>query len=165
MRLLVDLNVVLDVLLDRTPHAEMAAQLWGTVERGEVEGLIPAHGFTTVFYLASKHRDAKFAREVVGDLVRVFGVAPVDEAVVQRALALGWPDFEDAVCAAAAESAGCGLLVTRDPSGFPDAPVPVVDPATALALLGRGGPDRVSERPGDGAYGRRGVNRRARRKR
>ena len=164
MRLLVDLNVVLDVLLDRAPHAEAAAQLWGMVERGEAEALIPAHGFTTVFYLASKHRDAKFAREVVAGLVQVFGVAPVDQAVVQRALALAWPDFEDAVCAAAAESAGCGLLVTRDPSGFAEAPVPVVDPATALALLGRDGPDRVSERPG-GAYGRRGPKRRALRKR
>ncbi len=164
MRLLVDLNVVLDVLLDRTPHAETAAQLWGTVERGEAEGLIPAHGFTTVFYLTSKDRGAEFAREVVGDLVTVFGVAPVDQAVVRRALALGWPDFEDGVCAAAAESARCEFLVTRDPSGFPGSPVPVVNPATALALLGRDGPDRVSE-AGSGSYGPRGTKRRRARKR
>lgn len=164
MRLLVDLNVVLDVLLDRAPHVETAAELWGVVERGEAEALVPAHGFTTIFYLAARHRDREFAREVVGDLVVVFGVAAVDEAVVQRALALGWADFEDAVCAAAAESAACELLVTRDPSGFPDAPVPVVDPVTALALLGEAGPGRVSERPG-GSYGRRRPKRRTLRKR
>jgi predicted nucleic acid-binding protein len=161
MRLLVDLNVVLDVLLDRAPHAEVSAQLWAAVERREVEGVIPAHGFTTVFYLAAKARGPEFAREVVSDLVTVFGVAPVDQTVVQRALALAWPDFEDAVCVAAAEAAACELVITRDPSGFPDSPVAVVQPATALALLKPGGPDRVSER----AAGTRGARRATRRRR
>lgn len=62
-----------------------------------------------------------------------------------RALAPTWPDFEDSVCAGAAEAAGCDALVTRDPSGFPDSPLPVVDPLTALALLSGGGPERVAE--------------------
>jgi hypothetical protein len=52
-----------------------------------------------------------------------------------RALGLGWPDFEDAVCAAAAEASGCQAIVTRDPDGFPDSPVPVVDAAGALSWI------------------------------
>ena len=51
------------------------------------------------------------------------------------ALALAWPDFEDAVCAAAAEASGCDALVTRDPDGYPNAPLPVIDPAAALSWL------------------------------
>lgn len=50
-------------------------------------------------------------------LVGVFGVAAVDDNVVRRALALAWPDFEDAVCAAAAEASACDAPVTRDPDG------------------------------------------------
>jgi hypothetical protein len=53
----------------------------------------------------------------------------------RRALALGWPDFEDAVCAAAAEAAGCQAIVTRDLDGFPASPLPVVDPAGALSWI------------------------------
>ena len=68
-------------------------------------------------------------------MISVFGVAPIDDSVVRRALVLGWPDFEDAVCAAAAEASGCEAIVTRDPDGFPDSPVPVVDPAGALIWI------------------------------
>ena len=114
-RVLVDLNVVLDVLFDRYPHGHAAVSLWKAVEAGRIEALLPAHGLTTIYYLAARRRDAAFARRVTQDLVAVFGVAPVDRKVVLRALALGWSDFEDAVCAAAAEEAGCDAIVTRDP--------------------------------------------------
>jgi predicted nucleic acid-binding protein len=134
-RLLLDLNVVLDVLLERPSHAAAAAGVWTAVETGRVEGLLPAHGFTTVFYLTSRHESVDFARHVLEDLVSVFAVAPVDAAVIRKALSLGWSDFEEAVCAAAAEAAGCELIVTRDPTGFERSPVRVVDPGTALALL------------------------------
>jgi predicted nucleic acid-binding protein len=132
--LLLDLNVILDVILDR-PEADAAAALWRAIEGGHGRGLIPAHGITTIFYLIEKARGAPFARKGVERLISVFGVAPVNEAVVRRALALGWRDFEDAVCAAAAEASGCEVIVTRDPSGFPDAPLPVVNPIAALSWL------------------------------
>lgn len=59
----------------------------------------------------------------------------MDSAVIRTALSLCWPDFEDAVCAAAAQACGCDAIVSRDPAGFPDSPVPVLDPETALAWL------------------------------
>lgn len=133
--LLLDLNVILDVILDRRPGAHTAAALWAAIEDGEGRGVIPAHGITTIFYLIEKARGGAFARKGVERLVSVFGVAPVNEDVVRRALAFAWPDFEDAVCAAAAEASGCEAIVTRDPSGYPDAPLPVVDPAAALIWL------------------------------
>jgi predicted nucleic acid-binding protein len=145
-RLLLDVNVVLDFLLDRPPHAEAAVALWAAAEQKAIEVLLPAHGVTTVYYLASQERGAAFARRVVGGLLAVSGVAPVDGAVLLRGLALSGPDFEDAVCAAAAEAAGCDAIVTRDPKGFRDCPVTVIDPPTALALMG-GDADRVSEGP------------------
>ena len=40
-------------------------------------------------------------------------------AVIRAALALGWTDFEDAVCVAAGQAARCDAVVTRDPEGFP----------------------------------------------
>ena len=135
--LLLDLNVILDVVLERQPGVEPACALWAAIETGQGRGrgLIPAHGVTTIFYLLERARDAAFARSGVERLISVFGVAPIDDAVVRRALALGWPDFEDAVCAAAAEATGCDAIVTRDPDGFPDSPVPVVDPAGALSWI------------------------------
>lgn len=133
--LLLDLNVILDVILDRSPGADSAAALWAAIEKGQGRGLIPAHGVTTIFYLLEKARGGAFARKGVERLISVFGVAPVNEDVVRRALVLAWPDFEDAVCAAAAEASGCEAIVTRDPGGYPNAPLPVVDAAAALSWL------------------------------
>jgi predicted nucleic acid-binding protein len=145
-RILVDVNVVLDAILDRPPHSEAAARLWALAEGKRIEALVPAHGLTTIFYLLARERGARAARRALETIVATFGVASVDAAVIRRALALAWPDFEDAVCAGAADAAGCEVLVTRDPAGFPDSPIPVLDPSTAVAVLsGGGGPDRVAE--------------------
>lgn len=134
-RLLVDLNVVLDVLLERAPHSAAASALWAAREHGECELVLPAHGVTTIFYLATRQRDAAFARAVVTDLTVVFEIAAVDEAVIRRALALEMSDFEDAVTAAAGERAGCDALVTRNLSDFSSSPLLAIDPATALAWI------------------------------
>ena len=133
--LLLDLNVILDVILDRQPGADAAAALWAAIEGGHGRGFIPAHGVTTIFYLLEKARGAAFARDGVEQLMGVFGVAAVNDTVLRRALVFGWPDFEDAVCAAAAEASGCEAIVTRDPDGYPNPPLPVIDPAAALSAL------------------------------
>lgn len=135
MKVLLDVDVVLDVLLERQPHADPAAGLWAIVERGQVEGFLPAHGLATIHDLAARHRDSKYARQVLEDLVTVFRVAAVDWAVTRRALALAWRDFDNAVCAAAAEASGCDAIVTRSPEAFPTSSVRAIDPATALAWI------------------------------
>lgn len=134
-RILVDLNVLLDVLLDRNPHVVESSALWRAVEEERVEGLVAAHGFTTVFYLVAKRFGRGEARRVVGDLLTVFGVAGEDEEVVRRATLLDLDDFEDAVGVAAAEAAGCDAIVTRDLADFAASPLPVFEPGLALALL------------------------------
>jgi predicted nucleic acid-binding protein len=134
-RFLLDINVVLDVLLDRQPHAEAAAGLWGRVERGEAHGLLPGHALTTIHYLAAKARGGGFAREVLDQLLTIFRVVAVDEKILRRALEMPLRDFEDSVCAACAESATCDAVVARDPRGFRGASVAVINPATAIGWL------------------------------
>jgi predicted nucleic acid-binding protein len=134
-RILVDLNVLLDVLLERRQFAAPAVALWALVERRRVEGWMPAHGVTTIFYLVAKARDRETARSVVGDLLSVFRVAPIDEAILRRAATLDLAYFEDAVSAACAEAVGCEAIVTRDSDGFARSPVPAIEPLVALATI------------------------------
>jgi len=138
-KILLDVDILLDVLLERKPHVTAAAALWSAIERGAGAGLVPAHGVTTVHYLARRARGARFARRVVEDLLSVFRAARVDEAVLRSALALSLPDYEDSVCAASAVAAGCDVLATRDPRGFRNAPLPVLDPSSAVAWLAGAG--------------------------
>jgi predicted nucleic acid-binding protein len=65
----------------------------------------------------------------------VFKIAAVDGAVIQEALQLPFPDFEDAVTAAAASLAGCDYLVTRDQKGFRESALQAVAPEAVTPLL------------------------------
>ena len=104
-RFLFDTNVVLDVLLDRQPHAEASAVVWEAVETGGGEGMLAAHAVTTIHHLVRKETGAVKARRIVSAILRVFAVAAVDGAVVHEALQLPFSDFENAVTAAAARAA------------------------------------------------------------
>jgi predicted nucleic acid-binding protein len=132
---LVDTNVILDVLLDRQPHAEGSAAVWAAIEEGSLRGLLAGHAVTTVYYLVQKELGAAKARRIVSALLRVFGVAAVDGRVIQAALEILSADFEDSVTAATAGLTHCDYIVTRDPKGFRASPVPYLTPEAAAALL------------------------------
>jgi predicted nucleic acid-binding protein len=132
---LVDVNVILDVLLDRKPHVEASSAVWTAMESGFARGLLAAHAVTTIHYLIRKELDTLKAKRSLAAMLRVFGVAAVDGAVIQLALELQLPDFEDAVSAAAAQLAGCEYIVTRDPAGFRASPVRCLPPEAAAPLL------------------------------
>ena len=134
-RILLDVNVVLDVLLDRKPFAAPSSAVWAAVERGEAEGLLSAHAVTTLHYLNAKAVGVRLATETTDALLSVFDVAPVDEAVLRSAVSLEWKDFEDAVTAAGAKRAKCDAVITRNPRDFKGAPVRVLTPAEAVAWL------------------------------
>lgn len=134
-RVLLDVNVVLDVLLDRRPFSESASAVWSAVEEGRGAGLLSAHALTTIHYLNARAVGSREAGLTTDALLSVFDVAPVDRAVLGAALALGWDDFEDAVTAAAAHRARCDALVTRNPRDFKRSPVSVLAPSEAVAWL------------------------------
>lgn len=134
-RLLLDVDVVLDVLLDRAPFAEASAAVWAAVESGQADGLLAAHAVTTLHDLNAKAVGGRAARETTDALLGVFDVAGVDAPVLRAALALGWTDFEDAVTAAAARRAKCDAVVTRNPRDFARSPVKVLTPSEAVAWL------------------------------
>ena len=137
-RVLFDINVVLDVLLDRRPYAEASAAAWAAVETGISEGMLAAHAVTTLHYLVRKEKGNVKAGRIISAILRVFRVAAVDGAVVQEALQLPLSDFEDAVTAAAARLAGCECIVTRDPKGFRGSPVRSLTPEAVTPLLDQG---------------------------
>ena len=134
-RVLFDVNVLLDVLLDRKPFADDSSAAWAAVERGEADGVISAHAITTLHYLNARAVGVRMATDTTEALLSVFEVAPIDEQVLRSALSLEWRDFEDAVTAAGARRAKCDAIVTRHPRHFKGAPVKVLTPPEAIAWI------------------------------
>lgn len=134
-RVLVDTNVILDVFMNREPWVESSAPVLRLAEAGSVNGLIAAHSVTTLHYLLARDLSRSRVRKALADLLQLLEVVPVDQDRLRHALALNWPDFEDAVQAACAESAGADYLVTRNKKDFQQSPVTAVTPAELIALI------------------------------
>jgi predicted nucleic acid-binding protein len=135
VKLLVDINVVLDLVLNRAPWAHEAAALLSAIEEGRAEGFVAGHTVTTIHYLVTRHRDARAAATAVTDLLRIVHVVPVGDADFQQALVLGLRDFEDAVQTAAALKVGADCLVTRNAADFAGVPISVRSAGEVLPLL------------------------------
>jgi predicted nucleic acid-binding protein len=134
-RVLIDLNVILDVLQRREPHFAASAQVLACAETGRIEAYVAAHSLTTLFYLVAKDRSADQARVILGDLLRFLTVASIDHQSIQAALELPYSDFDDAVQMVAATQIRAQYLITRDAVGFKAGPLRALQPAELLALL------------------------------
>lgn len=134
-KVLVDLNVVLDVLQERQPHYSSSAKVWAAIEEGHLEGFVAAHSVTTLFYILNRHLSWTQVTAILHDLTSVFSIAKVDGETIQKALSFGWKDFEDGVQMAAAIGAGASFLITRNPKDFETTPVPTLRPAELPAIL------------------------------
>lgn len=126
---------MLDVLLDREPFAEPAADLLSRAEAGEIAGCLCASTVTTLHYLAAKVIGAKKALLAIRQLLAVFEVAPVNRPVLEAALDSRLSDFEDAVLHEAARQVSAEAIVTRDPQDFLKSDLPVYSPQALRQIL------------------------------
>jgi predicted nucleic acid-binding protein len=132
---LVDTNILLDVLQRRSPHDAAAVQVWERVERGELSGYVSAISFNNIFYIARKQVGATPAMAAVNAVRAVFRLVPLDEQVLDRAIALAAGDLEDAIQAAAALRVNADYVVTRNVKDFATFGMPAVTSEELLALL------------------------------
>ena len=135
IRVLLDLNVILDVLQRREPFFSNSARVLALAETGVIKGLVSAHSITTLFYLYAKAQSANEARVAIADLLRFLSVATVAQRTIEQALALPYKDFEDAVQMVAALQAAADYVVTRNIVDFKMGPLPAIKPVELLALL------------------------------
>ena len=135
MKVLLDTNVVLDVLLDRKPHVADAVRIFRLVEEGRATGLLCATTLTTLDYLLTQSLGRSDARTILARLLRLFEITPVTRTVIEGALRSEMGDFEDAVLVQAARQAGADAVVTRNVRDFAKAACPVFDPRQFLAQM------------------------------
>jgi predicted nucleic acid-binding protein len=134
-RLLIDINVILDVVLARQPWVDDSAGILDALSQNRAIGFVAGHAITTIYYVVQRRSDRVAATTAVSDLLQICDVVPSSGADFRRALTLGLGDFEDAVTVAAALTSGADYLVTRNGKDFRGVPITVRSPGTVLALL------------------------------
>ncbi len=128
--ILVDLNVILDVLLERRGYQSSQAVL----ESSLYKIFISAHIVTTFAYLLE---NAKVPREEIKRnidwLLNTFIVVATTDEILGKALKSDLADFEDAVIEQAALSCEAESIITRNVKDFAKSTIHAVTPEAFLA--------------------------------
>ena len=136
MKLLIDTNVVLDVLLRREPFFRTAAEVLNLTQRDDVREYVSASAITDIYYIANKQmKDRDAVRDLLKRLLMIVSVAAVSEWEIQNALNLAWGDFEDSVQYSVALLNEMDGIVTRNPSDYQEANMRIWLPEQVLELF------------------------------
>lgn len=135
MRILIDTNVILDILLKREPFFEASYGALKQTMVNDSECLVSAAAVTDIFYLLRKEfHDVGKAKEGLERLLRLIPVADVLALDIRTAMSDSLPDFEDAVVHAVAARNKADYILTRNTKDFEGSEVPAIAPQDFLKL-------------------------------
>jgi len=117
-KLLLDINVCLDFLIDRKPYSNASGQLFELGEKGKTELVVSGLSFDTLFYLMRPSMGAANATNLLRTFQKHIKIGTVDSTVVKKALNANWKDLEDALHYYCALQSGCNFLITRNKKDF-----------------------------------------------
>lgn len=114
MKLLIDLNVFLDIVQERKPFYKFSSIVVSEILKNKATGIVPSHAVTTLYYLIARSRDKQIAVEFTKWLLSKFSISPSYKTTFLQALGIESNDFEDAVIMVNAEKKNCDYIITRN---------------------------------------------------
>src|SRR4051812_9801954 len=114
MRILVDTNIVLDVLLKREPFVHESQQIWDAADQGLFEACIASFTIPNIYYICRRQKGAQEAAEAVELCVQAFEIAALYRECVLAAQRMRGDDFEDNLQIACAITDFMQGIVTRN---------------------------------------------------
>jgi predicted nucleic acid-binding protein len=118
MKILIDTNIALDILLNRIDFYNGSAGVFVMAEKKIINGYITASAITDIFYIAQKQLGKKTVKEAIKRMLNVFSPATVTDDNIYQALDLEWEDFEDSVQYIVGEGLSVDYIVTRNTKDF-----------------------------------------------
>lgn len=133
MRIIVDTNVVLDVLMNRAEFFQPSYDVLKLSAFGDVEGYVTASSVTDIYYMVYKNcKDRVKSLEAIRQLLQLVKIADVTQSDIAFALETGMVDYEDAVQSTVAKRQKVDYIVTRNDQDFIKSEVPALTPQDFL---------------------------------
>jgi predicted nucleic acid-binding protein len=136
MRLLLDTNILLDVLLSERIGKAASTEVLNLCEAGSHQGLVAWQTLPTISYYHRKCHSDQETWDMLHDLLAFIDVPTVGKPDALKAWNYSLTDFEDALQVACAEADQADYIITRNLRDFASSPVPALSPESFLALHG-----------------------------
>ena len=130
MKVLIETNIVIDVLLKQEPFYKDSFIILQLADSGNIKGIFAAVSMTNVFYILRKVRqdNGTDVYQIMDKISSLFTIAPVYESTISTALSLRWKDFEDAVQYITAKENNVDCIITRNKSDYKNSDIPCKNP-------------------------------------
>lgn len=136
MKVLVDTNVWLDLLIYREAHFAFSKGAIMACIEDNLPLFTAATSLKDIFYLIDRSLGNKEAYAAIEAILEISNIATIDELVCREALQHERPDYEDGIIAAAALTEKASCILTRDTKAFCNLDIPSQTPKEFLEAQG-----------------------------
>lgn len=129
MKLLIDTNVLLDMVLKRNGY-DISVRLFRKIREQKVLACITASSVTDLFYIIRKEtHDTERTYVIMENIFCLVTVLSVTEKDIRDAFGQKWKDFEDCVQYITVKNNEADCIITNKLKDYADIPMPGLTPA------------------------------------
>ena len=135
MKVLLDTNIVLDYILERSQFIENARKMMQLSYDEKIIAYVSASSVTDIYYIVRKLKSKNEALDFLIELLSFVNVAGVDKTVIIRAIKSNFSDFEDAVQNFTAVNSGIDIFVTRNTKDYKNSQLKILNPIQFIEYM------------------------------
>ena len=133
MKIFLDTNIILDVILKRKKFSE-SIKLLTTAEKNKHQVITSSISIATSHYITTKTTNKQNALKAIKQINKLVKVTPTTQKAIDKAIKSAFTDFEDALQYYTALEAKPHYFATRNTKHYPKNPtIPVLTPTEILA--------------------------------
>lgn len=129
---LFDVSVLVDALNNEDTTAPESLAALSLAANGRINGYVCAAAIDGLNDMLTRAHGVYGARAKLQELRAKLDIAPVNAAIIDAAVALGWDYLDDALAHECARANGLDRLVTLNPTDFPKVALMVQAPGDLL---------------------------------
>lgn len=134
MKLFLDTNVVLDLILKRKPFFEDIAKIVFLYETGKCELVTSSVSFVNCNYILGRNIKKEKVLDNLKILRLICKIIDVTQSDIDTSLNSNFTDFEDGVQYYSASRNDCNYIITRDKKDYINSEIPVLSPTDFLKI-------------------------------
>ncbi len=134
MKVFIDANIVLDLLLQRRFFYLNAEKIFALSDRGRITLCLSAVSFGSITYHLHKYIKGRDVKSILRDLSRIVRILPFNQNVIDNALYSNFKDIEDAYQYFTAKENNIPIIITRNTKDFLVDDISVITPEQFLNM-------------------------------
>jgi predicted nucleic acid-binding protein len=135
IKVFIDADAILDLLLDRLPFSSSSIRLFTLIGEKKVTAYTSPVVLANIYYISAKLVDKKRALQYIRKLLALLRIVAIDEKIMLLAANSSFKNFEDAIQYFSAKNETIGFLITRNKLDYRVSDLTVCTPDEYLTVI------------------------------